>query len=350
MSNLLKHIKLTLKVLNQYRLGYFRLQKKVLGFSESQIIYVAVKLGIAENLNKAPKTVSELATDLQVNESALECIMNWLVSNGFISRDPVGKYQLTRLGSQLLPDTPDSLHGLILSSVELLCPLWSQLLYSIQTGKPGADATWQMGLYEYLQQNAQATANFNRWMEETTRDWVIPALELYSFAKVKTFVDVGGGTGTLTATLLSKYAHLQGILFDQDYILKGAPEILAAAQVETRCQVIAGNFFESVPTDGDLYLISRVLLNWDDTQATKLLENCRAAMTNTDKLLIADFVVQGKNKMLESIASLNTLVLSGKLLRTKEQYFALLSQTGFRSSKLITLAGTPLSLIEASPS
>jgi len=350
MSNLLKRIQLILKVLNQNRLGYFKLQKKLSGLYESQIIYVAVKLEIAEKLNHAPKTGSDLATDLGVNQSALECILNWLVGNGLVSRDPVGKYQLTRIGSQLLPDTPNSIHGFILSGIELIYPAWSQLLHSVQTGKPGANVTWQMSLYEYLQQNAEATANFNRWMEETTRDWVIPALEFYNFGNTKTFVDVGGGTGTLTAMLLSKYTHLQAILFDQDYIVKGAPDILAAAQVDTRCQVIAGNFFESVPTDGELYLISRVLLNWDDMQAAKLLENCRAAMTSSDKLLVVDAVVQGKNQMLDSIASLNTLVLSGKLLRTKEQYFELLSQTGFQFPKLIPIAGTPLSLIEARPS
>jgi len=46
------------------------------------------------------------------------------------------------------------------------------------------------------------------------------------------------------------------------------------AGVKDRCQIVEGNFFDSVPRGGALYLLSRVLLNWDDTDAIKILKEC----------------------------------------------------------------------------
>ena len=62
------------------------------------------------------------------------------------------------------------------------------------------------------------------------------------------------------------------------------------AGVKDRCQIVGGNFFDSVPPGGDLYLISRVLLNWEDAEAIKILKNCYQAMTPKDKLMVVDFM------------------------------------------------------------
>ena len=43
-------------------------------------------------------------------------------------------------------------------------------------------------------------------------------------------------------------------------------------------KTIGGDFFESVPADGDAYILSRVIHDWDDAAALKILGNCRRAM------------------------------------------------------------------------
>ena len=44
------------------------------------------------------------------------------------------------------------------------------------------------------------------------------------------------------------------------------------AGVKDRCPIVGGNFFDSVPHGGALYLLSRVLLNGDDTDAIKIIK------------------------------------------------------------------------------
>jgi hypothetical protein len=81
------------------------------------------------------------------------------------------------------------------------------------------------------------------------------------------------------SAILTKYPQLQAIIFDQAHVVNGAENILTAAGVSHRVQLRGGDFFASVPSHGDLYIISRVLLNWEDEYALKILKNCRAAMS-----------------------------------------------------------------------
>jgi hypothetical protein len=66
---------------------------------------------------------------------------------------------------------------------------------------------------------------------------------------------------------------------------------LEVAGVKDRCQIAGGNFLDSVPGGGALYLLSRVLLNWDDTDAIKILKKCEQARTHKDRLMVVDFML-----------------------------------------------------------
>ncbi len=329
--------------------GYYRLQKMLSGFYVAQTIYATTKLGLAEHLNDSAKSCETLASEMDLDVNSLIYLMRLLTKLDIVSVDKNGNYKLTALGSYLRANNPNSIRGTILSLADMAAPAWGNLSYSIKTGKAAFDNTFQMSFYEYLDQNAEANTHFNQWMEETTREWIIPTLDMWDLSKIKTVVDVGGNTGMLSAMILNEYPNLQGILFDQEYVVSDAVKLLESAGVADRCQVIGGNFFESVPTGGDLYIISRVLLNWDDAHALKILKNCRAAMTPSAKLLIIDFVLANKGENTFSLmTNLHLLVLSGRLMRTEDEYYELLDKAGFQSPRLIKTGGM-LSFIEAVP-
>jgi precorrin-6B methylase 2 len=330
-------------------LGYYRLQKMLSGFYVAQTISATAKLGLADHLNDSAKSCEMLASEMDVDEKSLIYLMRLLTKLGIVTVDKNGNYKLTALGSYLRANNPNSLRGTILSLVDTVAPAWGNLSYSIKTGKAAFDDTFQMTMYEYLDQNAEANTHFNQWMVETAREGIIPTLDMCDLSKVETVVDVGGSTGMLSAMILKEYPKLHGILFDQKYVVSDAEKLLESAGVADRCQVIGGDFFESVPTGGDLYIISRVLLNWDDEHALKILKNCRAAMAPSAKLLIIDFVLANKGaNTLSLITTLHLLVLGGRLMRTENEYYELLSKADFQSPKLIKTGGM-LSFIEAMP-
>ena len=76
----------------------------------------------------------------------------------------------------------------------------------------------------------------------------------------ETVVDVGGGNGSLLVGLLQRHPGLRGIVLD-------LPETVRdEASLGERCTFVAGSFFERVPA-GDVYVLSTILHNWDDSAA-----------------------------------------------------------------------------------
>jgi hypothetical protein len=191
------------------------------GFMFTQAIYVAAKLEVAEHLKNGAKTCEELATEMGVNRNAFYHLMHLWSHIGIVAVDENNTYHLTSLGSYLQADTPNSMRGTILSVAETY-QAWGNLLYSIQTGKPAFNKTFQMSVYEYFAQNAEANTHFNQWMTEGIRKEIMPMLTTHDFSNVKTFVDVGGNIGMLTSMILKQYPHLQAILFDQAHVVSGA--------------------------------------------------------------------------------------------------------------------------------
>src|SRR5688572_19414378 len=113
----------------------------------------------------------------------------------------------------------------------------------------------------------------------------------FDFAGVSRIVDIAGGHGGMIASILKEHPHLRGTLFDLPRVVNGAAASLAREGVADRCEIMAGDMFSSVPAGGDLYLLSRVIHDWDDTRAVQLLQVCRRAMGCKAKLLIVDRVM-----------------------------------------------------------
>ena len=164
-----------------------------------------------------------------------------------------------------------------------------------------------------------------------------------------TIVDVGGGQGALLAAILAGGPDLQGILYDLPHVIaaaRGGP--IDAAGLAGRCELAAGSFFERVPAGGDLYLLKRVIHDWDDERAAAILRNCRAAMSATARLLVVDHVLSpGNAPSLGKWLDLQMLVLTpGGRERDEAGFRALLSSAGLGLKRILP-AGPTASLVEA---
>ena len=113
----------------------------------------------------------------------------------------------------------------------------------------------------------------------------------YDFSGLKTIVDVGGATGNLLTTILASYPGSRGILFDLPHVVRDAPPLIQARGLTDRVTIEAGNFFESVPSGGDAYLLSHIIHDWSEEQCLAILGNCRRAMNPGGRLLIIEMVL-----------------------------------------------------------
>jgi len=171
-----------------------------------------------------------------------------------------------------------------------------------------------------------------------------------SLSDVQSVVDVGGASGHLLAALLDANPGLQGTVFERPPVAETAVQWLHAAGLTHRCDVLEGDFFESVPSGGDVYVLSHVIHDWDDAQCLRLLANCRRAMASHGRLVIVETVLPEANE--PSPSRLMDLIMlvnapSGQE-RTLDEYRDLLARADFRVSRVIPTA-SPVSVIEAIP-
>lgn len=114
-----------------------------------------------------------------------------------------------------------------------------------------------------------------------------------------------------------------------------------------RTEFVAGDFFESVPS-GDVYIIKKVVHDWDDEHAAAILRNCRKAMLPNGKVLMAETLVPpGDEPDLIKEIDVVMLAVTGGLERTKVQYASLFDAAGLRLERVIQTRG-PISILEAS--
>ncbi len=104
-----------------------------------------------------------------------------------------------------------------------------------------------------------------------------------------------------------------------------------------------------MPPGGEVYLVKSVIHNWDDARSVQILRNCRAAMGEHARLVLAERVLPVGNTPSEGkLFDLNMLVVLGGQERTAQDYGTLLARAGLRLTA-VRPTQTPVSLLEAVP-
>src|SRR5262245_54975770 len=242
------------------------------GFYLSRTLYIAAKLGIADLLAHGPRSHGELAEATGMHAPSLRRVLRLLASVAVFSEEADGRFAQMPIGACLQADVPGSMRAVVLLFGGITDKAWSDLLYSVETGKPAFNHVFGMDSFSYMEQHPEEAANFDRAMSDFTRQIAIAVAANYDFSTFRTIVDVGGGNGTLLAGILAANPNLRGILFEQPHVAERAKEPIRTAGLAARCAVVAGDFFLAVPAGGDAYILKHVIHDWDDERATAILQ------------------------------------------------------------------------------
>lgn len=318
------------------------------GFMATQVVYAVAKLGIADVLAKGARTADEVAAHVGANPDATYRLLRAGAAFGLFRERSDGRIALTPLAHGLRADTPHSLRPVILliGDPRYQGP-WGQLAQTVQTGRPAAQEMLGKPLWEYFDQDPEFAATFNEAMARLAAlDW--PAVSAaYDFSGYRTIVDIGGGDGQLLALLLSSAPAATGVLLERPALLSDAEDHLRRAGVLSRCRIEAGSFFEAAPRDGDLYVMRRVVHDFDDEAATAILANVRRHMPRGATLLLMESVVPtGNRPHLAKNLDLDMMVFVAGRERTEREFATLLDKAGLRMTRVIPTV-SPISLVEA---
>ena len=100
------------------------------------------------------------------------------------------------------------------------------------------------------------------------------------------------------------------------------------ADLEGRCRFIKGDLFQKWPVTSDAVILARVVHDWPDSDALRILRRAREAMPKDGTLYVVEMALDeetGQGGMLD----LNMLVMTQGAERTEEQFRDILREAGF---------------------
>lgn len=329
-----------------------RLARLMDGYLTTQLLYVAAKLGIADALADGPRSGAEVGRAVGADGDAVTRILRGLVVEEVLTEDDDGRFALTGLGAAMRTGIAGSLHGPVVVRGELYQQASTGLLDAVRAGGTAFEHVFGERFFEHLDHHAGHEAAFQGSMAGRAVSEAADVVAAYDFGGLTSIVDVGGGAGVLLEAVLHATPGLSATLVDRPAVVARARDRFAAAGLAHRSRFVDGDFFASVPAGAGAYLLSRVLHDWNDADASRILATCRAAMTDDSRLLVVEAILprRAADQPAAIRMDLHMMMLLGSRERTERDFRALLADAGFAVWRIHpTSSPVGLAVIEARP-
>jgi hypothetical protein len=314
-------------------------------YLKAAALRAVAQLGVADHLGDDPRPLEEVAEATGTNADFLRRVIRLLATIDVFRLDADGGISLTPLGQGLRTDSPYSARwGVVMSTMHTHWSSAFELGEGLRTGKAPFPALFGRQYFDYVAENAEAGAEFHGGMGSFSGAARRLALDEYEFPATGTVVDVGGGTGGFLRDILLENPGLHGVLFDQAHVLPGGePHGIG----QERWTEVSGDFFDEVPADGDLYVLSYITHDWSDEECVRILRNCRKAMAPGARIVVFDAVVEPGNEPDDAkLLDLVMMMLVSGRERTADEFRRVFDQAGLRLARILPARG-PLSVVEA---
>jgi len=261
---------------------------EAMGYTYAAALRAAAATGVADHMADEPRGVAGLAADVGCDAAGLRRVLRMLAARGIVAEEGADRFRLTAAGGALRSDAPRSARaGVLMLTDEMFWKTTHVVAETIRTRAPTFASIFGCTLAEYFDSDPAKEALFYEGMEAVSgaeNHLVARACELPGSGTV---ADIGGRYGAFLCAVLEINPSLHGVLFDKpDEVVKHR---LTAAGVAGRVEIVAGDFFVAVPP-ADVYLLKRIIHNWDDEQSVRILENCRRAMRGGGRVLVIDAI------------------------------------------------------------
>lgn len=293
-----------------------RLWNLVRGALATRALAAVADLRVADVLAAGPRAVEDVAREVGADPDALHRLLRALASDGVFAEEGSGVFRNTE-ASELLRGGGWS------DFAHLFGGVWYRTLERLDaSGEPVFPRLFGTDFWSWLAERPDERAAFDRAMEQG-KERRFERLAAADWRGDETVVDVGGGNGSLLVGLLKRHPGLRGIVFD-------LPETVRDEEaLGDRCTFVEGSFFERVP-EGDVFVLSTILHDWDDEHAAAILRTIHAAAAPGTRLLVIDAVVPPGNEPFgPKWLDLLMLALLGGRERTEAQWRTLLDAAGW---------------------
>ncbi len=287
----------------------------------------ACQLNIFDDIENGFDTVKKLVEKNNTDIKALKTLISSLIdAKTIIEKNE--NLQLTEKGKLLTDNSSDTLkQACILWGGEHLTA-WQNLAHTIKTGKPAFENIFGEPYFDFIGKDYQKLENYHLAISEYARDDYKNITQYIDFSEFETIADVGAGTGVLIKKVAEEFPDKQCILADLPKVCDLAETGLA------NLKAVKVDFFQPLPFNADAIILSRVLHDWNDNKAIKILKNCSNSLNDNGKLIIIEIM---QDQINANLLSLNMLLITKSYERTQKQYKKLLQHIDFKIKSSIML-------------
>lgn len=288
----------------------------ITSYSISRAVCAVAELGLADALSIGSKSLPELAHECGIGVDDLRALVRALSTIGMFKLEEGELVSLTPLSQMLVSSAPDSLCSFAKFHGECMYVAFGQLVRGMRSQESAWHLAFKLDIWKSIQERPTLSTDFLRSMGQAGADGTSGLILKRSFSNCRNVIDIGGGAGHTAKLLAEMHEHLDVCVMDNSSV-EGAEQ--------SRVRFLKGDFFERIPPNADVYILQHVLHDWSDEKSLKILRNCREAMGNGSRLLIAEQLLEEvvMDRRVEW-SNLSMRVIGGRE-RTSKEYIELFS-------------------------
>ncbi len=299
-------------------------------FRTSRIVLTAYELDLFSVIGNEEKTSSEISEMLHIDERAADRLLNALVVIGLIEKSK-NKFSNSPLAGKFLVKSSPAFMGGIAHIVNLW-DSWDTLTNSVKAG----------------------TSIYNRGaINDRGEDWIeafIAAmhsrggnnareiLSLINFDKVKTIIDIGGGSGAFLFEFIKKNKEIKGVIYDLPNVVPLTDKYIFQEGLNNSVATIPGNYLtDELGSEYDMAFLSAVIHSNSPSENQLLFKKCYDSLNSGGQIVILDYVMDETRTSPGTGAffSINMLVGTEKGdTYTQKEINDWLTSAGFKNIKL----------------
>jgi predicted O-methyltransferase YrrM len=269
----------------------------------AQVLYTGVKVGLFECLAKGTRTIEELSRELGCPVRSLERLVIAAHAMHLLEREGSSYSNSKAAARTLVPGQAGYVGNWIRLTSQWFKP-WSNLEQAVRTGQHVEDPSLHLGA------TPEYNRDFIRGMHDYANSRGRDLLRYLDLSGARRLLDVGGGPGTYSIIFARKHPELRCTVFDLPEVVKIAAEYVAAAGLQDRVTVQAGDYcVNEFGSDYDVAFLSDMLQQEDPDTALMVLEKAYRALRSGGRIVVQAMFLKDDNSGPEWPALHNLMLL-----------------------------------------
>lgn len=307
------------------RSEFAALSGDMVGFWRTQTIATAVKLGVIESL---PASDVETAHRCGLAIDGSRRLLRALGELALVTMQD-GNWRLTKRGEFLRQEHPLTLADAALEYAGPFSEVWTSLTQALR-----ADGNRiAPDVFAEVSRDERRCESHHRMLRSYARHDYSAVPGILGLQGCEHLIDAGGGLGVLASYLLDAHSKLRVTVLDRPEVVdqgvreQGEREGLAW---------YAADLFEPWGIEADAVVLARVLHDWADAKASRILQNARMALPCGGRIYVVEMLIP-ETGVAGALCDLHLLMATGGRERTTGEYRQLFNTAGFALSEVRTL-------------